>query len=556
MPGEIVITDLRQCHPQEALETRPTRDSWTVYPYESALASGYLLYAHHNGRAPDLTLPCGVTGWHKVFLGVYCGHKVHELKLASRGVRIRLSEDLAFQEIGPEAMRSRETAFSWLDMYEIFWKAADMTGQDIVFGGGGRRDKTIAFVRLVPMNDQEIEQAKPNPENRRLIAHLNTYLGRDAYISDPVIYDSFGFDPARYDILPLLRDSDFHLLLHDICWYDCGYYPTKLGTRWYSEEAPEVNSLGHWVDDVHDAGLQIYSAMRLGNFMLPFETGYNVERPASEFFLRHPQFWQKDANGVPLARLSLAYPEVREHLVNVWREQFDLYPFDGVHIMFNRCWPFVVYEDLPVKEFQDHYGKDPRSLENDDSRWLDSKAAYITQFVGQVRAMLDEVGGERQQRLGLAIRVLNNPLNCRLHGLNIPDLITKGWVDYLIPHPTWSPERVGDPHITPQDISQFAQLSANSSCQLCPDVYPRQMPASEFRTKAANYYAAGADGLAFWDTETRFNIYSQWKAIATLGHSGSLESEVNRLSSWFRKIPLVTFNGFSMDPRYSPQSSG
>ena len=170
--------------------------------------------------------------------------------------------------------------------------------------------------------------------------------------------------------------------------------------------------------------------------------------------------------------------------------------------------------------------------------------------------MLREVGGRQGRRIGLAIRVLSSPANCRLYGLDVASWLKQIDMDYLICHPTWSPLRIGGSHVCPQDVAEFARMTHGTSCCLCPDVYPRQMPAAEFRRKASDYYAAGADGLSFWDTETRFDVHTQWNTVAALGHKGSLENDLCAQRAWFRRIPLATFNGFSTDPAYSLGSSG
>ena len=80
---------------------------------------------------------------------------------------------------------------------------------------------------------------------------------------------------------------------------------------------------------------------------------------------------------------------------------------------------------------------------------------------------------------------------------------------------------------------------------------PRRMPAAEYRRKAAEAYAAGAQGLCLWDANGRYPILPEWNTIRRLGHVEAFAGDVPGPEQHYRQIPVNTLGGYTVD-RYPP----
>jgi len=71
------------------------------------------------------------------------------------------------------------------------------------------------------------------------------------------------------------------------------------------------------------------------------------------------------SDGAPTTRLSWAVPEVRKRLTDLLGEAVS-FGADGAHVVFNRGYPIVLFEQPFVEMFQKQYGEDP---ENWTRKW-------------------------------------------------------------------------------------------------------------------------------------------------------------------------------------------
>ena len=56
-------------------------------------------------------------------------------------------------------------------------------------------------------------------------------------------------------------------------------------------------------------------------------------------------------------------------------------------------------------------------------------------------------------------------------------------------------------------------------------------------------YAAGAEGLCFWDTNARDPFKNEWSMVRRLGHRDQLPEWNNGESGFFRAVPLYSVGG-------------
>ncbi|MCK4418071.1 MAG: hypothetical protein KAV99_07880 [Candidatus Latescibacteria bacterium] len=165
----IYFLDLSQCEPANALSRSSRPKFWTMVNYEIEQGQGVMLFANSLTDSPSVTLKLNVTGWYGIYLGIYYGWGAGFL--ADRVLRAKLTGDPAYSRIGRESFQPRkdghypEKELKWSDIAEAFWKCADLTGEAIQFarptqGKFAESDTNIAYVKLVPLTQAEIEEIK------------------------------------------------------------------------------------------------------------------------------------------------------------------------------------------------------------------------------------------------------------------------------------------------------------------------------------------------------------------------------------------------------------
>ena len=241
----------------------------------------------------------------------------------------------------------------------------------------------------------------------------------------------------------------------------------------------------------------------------------------------------KNKDGVPITNLSLAYPQVRKYWLSLLRETLD-YGTDGVQIHLNRSETYVFYEEPVVQAFQKKYGKDPRKLSVEDPRWLAHSASYLTQFIREIRALVDEKPG-RQLSVTISGRDNGQPAHYEENHCDVETWIKDRLVNYIMT----------TPHLHPSLLKKWRKLGGDN-IHIWPDVMPRKQTAASYARTAKKYYKAGADGLCFWDGERRTARISEWAAAQKLGHINLLDSIIKQGPSYYRAVDLKYIGGFDV----------
>ncbi len=178
---------------------------------------------------------------------------------------------------------------------------------------------------------------------------------------------------------------------------------------------------------------------------------------------------------------NFAVPEVRQYKLAILREIAERYDLDGISLDFGRHPPF-----LPAGR-----------------QWEHREA--LTEFVGEVRRMLQEVAARRGRPFLLAARVADTVPGCHFDGMDVETWVGRKLVDLLI---------VGTRSIE-VDLSGFRKICSGTHVRLYPCVDQHHSPdgyhAVTFpqflRGVAANWWREGADGIAtfnFWNELPEF----------------------------------------------------
>lgn len=576
MKPAIWISDLTQCQPKGAISREGREGTWIAVDYEVAERKGVMLYALPESGVPPLTLRLNLTGWHEIRLGIFYGGGGGGL--VDRTLCAKLSSDAAFTRFRREDFRPGkdgnypEKALRWSDIAEVFWKCADLTGQELVIahpprGEMARRETNLAYVRLMPMEEQALAEwgsEQPAAATKTLIANY-----------DGGSFSQWGIS-TREDFLAefeCLRESDFDIALYGIAACCRTLYPSKVGTfnpraDWQKRCLKKgIDPLAAAIEAARACGVKLFPQNRLAGLNLP--PLFHGAVHAGEFMADHTEWLCAYPDGEPTRHLSFAFPPVRDFYVRLTREWVEDYRADGVNILFSRSDPFVYYEQPVCEAFERQYGQDMRALPASDQRVQQARAGFVTQFLRETRAMLDEAGREQGRYIPACYLVPVNswPPNmltpeatesalaeCLFHALDVPTWLREGLVDYLVVHLHMYGEHDGT-GVQPK-IREFTELPRGTRTKVLVDVYPRRMPPRQYRKIALSYYAAGADGLAFWDSYNRYFRASEWAFVKRLGHRDDLPRWEGKGEDYHRTVPLLRLDRFALGREFSMPTDG
>lgn len=208
----------------------------------------------------------------------------------------------------------------------------------------------------------------------------------------------------------------------------------------------------------HELGLEIYAWLSIN------EDDHGIGF-TSKFSRENPQYrWVRRNGAMYHSQLSFAFPEVRAYKTALVSEMLA-YDIDGLFIDWMRTGDIrdnpqcdadgvadYGYEQPNVESFTRQYGISPQTLPNNDKRWIRCRAEPQTDFMRQVRSLLDE-----QPRKIRVIAMVQHPWSYR--GV-LPEMIddqTPQWVRNMGGHridgalngllcdiKTWARERLID----------------------------------------------------------------------------------------------------------------
>ena len=395
-------------------------------------------------------------------------------------------------------------------IHEMFWKAADLTGQSISFAqqywpvsqgdgpgslkGHGSR---VAYIKLTPLSDDEVAALKADRADsgtRTLFAHNDAHGPLYSYRITTA-------DGIRRQVEPY-RDTDFCRLYWEVGAGDSLMYLSRIGRlpthdgvedfdrqgdRMFSEGPGARSGNRVWtclrvaVEHAHDIGIEIHASYRVAGFHFPPPLDRDSER--GKFYLYHPELRGTDRNGKATPRLSYAYPEVRRFVVSLLSEIAG-YGVDGVCLLYNRRPPLVEYEPPVVEGFMAEYGEDPRELDEADPRWLSYRAGVLTQFMREVREAMDDAGRRRGSPVGVSAIVMSTEQENLSVAMDLRAWVAEGLVDTIIPYSSGpNLDSMNPSWMDPTALDFFLSITKDTPVKLAPNIMPRQMSPEEYRRR-------------------------------------------------------------------------
>jgi len=566
----IVLSDMSKVTPQTALSEDIRRErKWKVLPYETTTGlKGKCISSLPDTGAPEVALPLNLKGWYAVYVGL--GGMGRFAFGQESEARLKLTNDVTYQHRRYSGARD--------DIDEVFFKAADLTGQslhiaqmrmrakmDLLQADNSPRHTVIMYVKLVPLTDAEVDQIKKDRQDqskKKLIATLDAF----SWINKnyPTTKEEFLEDFEHY------RDTDFGTLSWQIIGGDLVNFPSKYGT--IPGELSEVpartgdgyvtKSINKFIERGEDHTKLAVEAARSMNkkIFIGFRAQAFQATPAfedyftSRFYREHPEYRAYDRDGTPAMRLSYAVPQVREHIYKILTETLAYKP-DGIEIIYFRGLPLMLWEDAFSDQFRKKYGADAKQVPENDPRLYELRGEIMTGFMRDVRKLLDDVQKQqgRKERYELMASVVHTENDNRKYGLDVERWVKEGLIDKI----SIFPAAFHTDTSKPVDMAWFKKITSGTKTEVYPLMIGWRMSTyEEAISNARKYYEQGAAGLVFWDPfptgmyaprppqPTRHYqraVGTYWSLVSRLGHVDSLADWEKEKRPAMKYVPLKRY---------------
>jgi hypothetical protein len=477
-----IILDAAELAPAEVRADKPTPGKWwlkrdakdwgtpngnilmTGEPSEKPNAMGeWITAAAHRFvpyRVPTLLIDPKVAGWHRIHVGLY--HQAID-PYARPLLWGRLSKEPYPEYLRTPGNTKEQTA-------EVYWKAADLTGQKIEISqppapmphAGSGCLGGISYIKLVPMTDAEVAAAKEEielpPAAQRLFGMLDStdeifWWGTVETEDDirAIVYRhrESGFGRIYWRAFGSHLDTSVEVPEANARWSDAEEQAwikaqhTKTGWRPYLDLPKKFDPLKVAVDYGKKNDCEVHAWVRMTNFN---------RAPYANFWHDHPEFSTqmiahktdpKTGKFVPIKPyvrspyrrvLSFAYPEVRAFYVKFFK-QLASTGTKGILIDLLRHPPIVGYEPIVSEAFKKKYGKEMEELDvYHDPLVQEFISEYLRLFLVDLRK---EIGND----IEIAVRS-SGPSKYALRGKEwidaglINTIIDGNWYSGYGPRPT------------------------------------------------------------------------------------------------------------------------
>lgn len=547
MGKSVVFCDLHSHMKSDALSS----SGWQAAEYETKEHRGNMLLARKGSHAGAVTLSLGLVGWHRIYLCL--------LHIESKTVTyFKLDADRCHY---PVYSRSSEKSWgSYEYVEEVFWKCADLTGQNLTVEHHNEFSSALVWIRCEAMSEQEISDYKKesgSKENKRL--HVTI---------DPGIYDDhiFGSISDYSLMINALADSDVLFASQDVSLQHTGYKTEQ-------EEKKQGEIYREMIGCAHDLGIALYAAnrMNLANFGIP----HNHIKPI-RFVDEHPEFNQVNRRGKVLkGAMSYAFDEVREYQVN-WLTEKVRAGFDGVSLIFTRG-IHIAFEEPVKRAFEKRYpGVNPCELPAAEKRLNSVWGEFMTVFMRKLRASLDDLAAqENREKPKISVHVYYDFESNKNFGLDIEAWAREGLIDSVISSnmthyedlencmKAENPSEIDLDKLSEKlnEVSVLRRRHGNEVENICANISKYrevtdrhnvrlfcELPweggrPSLYLNAAKRMYEAGADGISAWDSNFRIPVLPVWNITKKIGHKEQIDQMLSENDDYGKLYRLLSLDG-------------
>jgi hypothetical protein len=537
-----VFVDMAAAGPSEILSATPGKGHWRAIPFQvrngaAEKLRGTVLIAGPETGAPTLTIDPKLEGPYEVFVGL-----PNSLVYANRNaIRIKLDNDPCFVPLAVDA------GVAGRGIQDCRFRAADMTGRRIQIATADLIDTkaaAVAYIRAVKIPESKLDSRQPKGMRMVTLNDGFSYLWERGICTEDRLWE---------DIL-IYRDSGYQAMQFCITGADHCNYPTKVGTligdgledyprtgdRYYTECVR--NFLQKGIDPVastmrftRSIGLEYHLSIRMEAFASDPAFDYMF---MSKFYAAHPELRCRDLDGREIARMSYAFPEVRDHIYAILDEMAAYHP-EGINLIFPRSNPYVLYEEPFLAEFRRRHGTDARKLPEFHPDVVALRSEIMTDFVREVRRRLRAKPGKP---IELSAIVLADRESNRNFGLDVVRWVQEGLLDEISPS-VWNGAHA---HVDPQ-MGYLVQACKQKHCRLIVNMLPRQYHPDDYLAKARQFIADGAEGFSMWDLNGHHARPREWALLKAVGQLKRMAPGSVPAGAEVAVLPFVELGGFTMD---------
>ncbi len=281
----------------------------------------------------------------------------------------------------------------------------------------------------------------------------------------------------------------------------------------------KFDCLAEAVDYGHKIGLEIHAWVSINEE----DHGWGLQ---SRFTQAHPEYRWVRRNYCPYnSQISFAFPEVREYQLETVREILQ-YDVDGIFFDWIRTGDVrnnpqttpdgtadYGYEIPLVEGFKKKYKIDPRTIPNNDLRWVKFRCEPQTIFMREAHKLIRKTKGKQfpismMSHHPWGIRGVDGPINGCLHG-------------QLIDIQTWAKERLIDEVVvagyyrkggTPEKALKYIKEQVGNRCKIWMYWWvPGSM--EDFLKSLKTARKCGATQILFWESDYVENRVEFQKAM-------------------------------------------
>lgn len=502
----VVLTDLSQMQPADALITgKRKKGKWKMIPFTTADLKGTALSIYSATNPPVVKLPLTQQGWHAVYIGL--ATTSGGFSIGGNGIRAKLSDEPVFKRMANNLplLENRRSVIQ-----ECFLSVADLKGQSLEIAPVRGLPANVCYVKVVPMTAAEVKTAQAPSKHRTSIA---TFDGHSwIWPFNPTTAEELAEEFRGFE------GTDIGKWWFQVTGADLVCYPSKVGTypgegtvdfptgaySVYTKSLETlfkkgINPLKVARDAAKAQGAEFHIMLRPAGWVgsMPYEETFN-----SKFYYDHPEWRCIDRDGTSTFFMSYANPEVRKHLIEIFRETLELQP-EGLGFVFNRGMPLMLWEDAFCQRFQQMHKADAKTVPDDDPRIHATRAAIMTDFMTEVRALLDETAAKqgRKERYKISLGTFAKEADNQRWGLDLPTWIQRGLVDDLAT--TWFAYHTSFTKTPGQvDMDYYRRITQGTNTKAYPMVIAwKTGKPKELSKQVGAYLLKGDPGVAIWDPQ-------------------------------------------------------
>ncbi len=522
----VLFTDMSQIRPEAALSPIRKKGKWKVIEYETFDFEGKALTISSDSEAPPITLKINQKGWHAIYVGV--GTVANLIHSTPNKLKVKLSSESTYARISNRlklASPRRDV------IEEIYIKAADLTGEDIVIDSVHNQPALLCYVKLVPLTEDEVRQIKEDRKKKDVKPMVATIDGH-GWI--------WPFNAQTKNDLKnmfyFFKDSDFKIWWYQVLGADLVHYKSNVGNvpghkidafprpadKSFTESvlnliSKEINPLEVALDTAHEQNSQMLVMVRAQGWKgsHPLEDNFS-----SDFYEQHPKWRCVDYDGTPIMHMSYAVPQVQDHLIDVLAEALE-FGCDGAGILFHRGMPTLLWEEPFRIRFKKKFGVDPLKIPENDPRIYELRSDIMTEFIQKIRTLLDETQQKtgRKEHMPLAVSTFSTKKDNEKFGLDVERWINLGLIDQI--GVAWFAYHTSLKN--PVDMEYYESITKNTPVKVFPFVVGwKLISPADLTNKVANYYEQGAEGIAVWDPFPNYGWKdaegNSWPILSRIGH--------------------------------------